>query len=140
MIDTVGGAKHLWDSYRVPRRGGRLVWLGSAAVEIQGLRAGAFSMATTSLLRLLPDSRRVPRCPTMASFAKQHNDWYQDTLGGLLGALAGGDLEPVVGARIPLADAARAHALLETGQHTGKIVLVPNSWDGRGVDEAAGET
>lgn len=140
VVDTVGGAKHLWDSYRVLRRGGRLVWLGSAAVETQGLRAGAFSMATTSLLRLLPDRRRVPRCPTMASFAKQHNDWYRDTLGELLGALAGGDLEPVVAARIPLADAARAHALLETGQHTGKVVLVTKTHDGLEVDEAARET
>jgi NADPH:quinone reductase-like Zn-dependent oxidoreductase len=136
VIDTVGGAKHLWRSYRVLRRGGRLVWLGSAAVEEQGLRAGAFSMAATALLRLLPDGRRVPRCPTMAEFAEADNAWYRRTLTELLALLAAGEIAPVVAARIPLAEAARAHELLESGRHVGKIVLVTDLGAGGGGGEA----
>jgi NADPH2:quinone reductase len=128
VIDPVGGARHLWDSYRILGQRGRLVWLGSAAVETQGLRAGAMSIGMTFLLRLLPDGRHVPRCPTMASYATAHNDWYRRTLTELLDALADGELEPVVAAALPLADAARAHRLLEAGGHTGKFVLVTDSY------------
>ncbi|MFF2452274.1 NADP-dependent oxidoreductase [Isoptericola sp. NPDC058082] len=40
-------------------------------------------------------------------------------------ALARGDLVTTVGAVLPLADAPRAHALVESGQAGGKVVLVP---------------
>jgi NADPH:quinone reductase len=33
-------------------------------------------------------------------------------------------LRPVIHARFPLAQAARAHALMESGEHVGKIILV----------------
>jgi NADPH:quinone reductase len=36
-------------------------------------------------------------------------------------------LRPVIQARFPLAEASRAHALMESGTHIGKIVLV--SWN-----------
>ena len=34
-------------------------------------------------------------------------------------------MRPVVHATFPLAEAAAAHALMESSEHTGKIVLVP---------------
>jgi putative PIG3 family NAD(P)H quinone oxidoreductase len=37
--------------------------------------------------------------------------------------VADGTIKPVVGASIPLADAARAHALMESGESSGKILL-----------------
>ena len=37
--------------------------------------------------------------------------------------VAGGVVRPVVHATLPLEDAAQAHALMESGQHTGKILL-----------------
>ena len=46
--------------------------------------------------------------------------------------LAAGTLKPVIHARVPLADAARAHELMESDQHIGKIVLL--------VAGAAGDT
>jgi NADPH2:quinone reductase len=36
-------------------------------------------------------------------------------------------IRPVVHATFPLADAARAHMLMESGQHIGKIVLTVDS-------------
>lgn len=124
VVDTVGGAKQLWSSYRTLRRGGRLVWLGSAATETQGLRVGPLSLLMVYLLRLVPDGKQVPACPTTAAFAKTNHDWYRGTLTALLASLAAGRLEPVIAERIPLTEAARAHKLLERGEHAGKIVLV----------------
>jgi len=40
-------------------------------------------------------------------------------------ALAAGEIAPRIHARLPLAEAAEAHRLLETGSVTGKVVLVP---------------
>jgi NADPH:quinone reductase-like Zn-dependent oxidoreductase len=37
--------------------------------------------------------------------------------------VADGTIKPVVGASIPLAEAARAHALMESGESSGKILL-----------------
>ncbi len=128
VIDPVGGAMHLWRSYRILRRGGRLVWLGSAAIDQQGLRVAPFSMAMTFLLRLLPDGKRVPRCPTLDKYAEANPGWYRTTLTELLDALAAHRLEPVIAQRIPLAEAARAHELLERGGHTGKVVLTTDAY------------
>ena len=127
VIDPVGGAKHLWRSYRTLRTGGRLIWLGSAAIDQQGLRVAPFSMAMALLLRLIPSGKRVPGCPTLDKYAKNHPEWYRSTLSELLTLLAAGELKPIVADRIPLADAAAAHTLLERGGHTGKVVLVAAS-------------
>ncbi len=123
VIDPIGGATQLWRSYRTLRRGGRLVWLGSAAVEKQGIRVGPLSIAATFALRLLPDGKHVPRCPTMAAYAEANPEWYRTTLTELLDHLAAGRLRPIIAERLPLAEAARAHALIEKGGHTGKFVL-----------------
>lgn len=129
VIDPIGGARHLWQSYRSLREGGRLIWLGSSAVETKGLWIGATSMAMTLLLRLLPDGRSAPRCPTMDKQAERDNAWYRSTLGELLDLLAQRRLAPLVAARIPLAEARRAHELLEEGGHPGKFVLVTEAYD-----------
>ncbi|MEM9610424.1 MAG: zinc-binding dehydrogenase [Actinomycetota bacterium] len=129
VIDPVGGAAHLWRSYRTLRRGGRLVWLGSAAVETQGLRVAPLSMATAFALRLLPDGKRVPRCPIVDEYAEAHPGWYYSTLTEFLDALAAGRLEPVIAERVPLAEAAKAHELLERGGQGGKVVLTTEAYD-----------
>lgn len=50
--------------------------------------------------------------------------WNRETLTALLDSLAAGNIKPMVAERIPLAEAARAHELLERGGHAGKVVLV----------------
>jgi NADPH:quinone reductase len=37
--------------------------------------------------------------------------------------LDAGTIKPVIHATFPLADAAKAHAMMEAGEHIGKIVL-----------------
>ena len=43
----------------------------------------------------------------------------------LLRLLSAGKIKPMISARLPLAEAARAHALIESGQVLGKLVLKP---------------
>jgi NADPH2:quinone reductase len=47
------------------------------------------------------------------------------TMKALLGHLAAGEIRPVVHDRLPLAEAGRAHQLLESGQVIGKLLLKP---------------
>jgi NADPH:quinone reductase-like Zn-dependent oxidoreductase len=72
------------------------------------------------LLKLIPDGKQSPLAPDLG----KDNAWYRETLTELLDSLAAGKLKPVVAERIPLAEATRAHELLERGEYAGKIVLV----------------
>lgn len=127
-VDPVGGARQLWRSYRALRTGGRLVWLGSAAAKGGGpLRVGTLSMLTVLLLKLIPDGKKVPSTPDLGKFARGHGTWHRETLAQLLDSAAAGRITPLVAERIPLADAARAHELLERRGHAGKTVLMANA-------------
>jgi NADPH2:quinone reductase len=43
----------------------------------------------------------------------------------LLGHLAKGEIKPLIYARLPLAEACRAHEMLESGEVIGKVVMKP---------------
>jgi NADPH:quinone reductase-like Zn-dependent oxidoreductase len=120
VFDPIGGARQLWRSSQALRPGGRLVWFGVAATKKDGLRVIPVTLATVALLKLIPNNRQLLLTPDLD---KEH-EWYRATLAELLDLLAAGKLHPVVAARIPLAEAACAHALLERGGYHGKVVLV----------------
>jgi NADPH:quinone reductase-like Zn-dependent oxidoreductase len=123
-FDPVGGARHVWRTYRAVRKGGTLVWFGMAATKTKGLRVIPFTMLMQGLLTLMPGGKQVPLMPDLATFSQGHHDWYRKTLTELLDSLAEGRIKPVVAECIPLAEAARAHEQLERGGHAGKMVLV----------------
>lgn len=127
VIDPIGGAGQVWRSYRALRKGGRLVWMGAAATKSKGAALILLTLPTLVALRLVPDGRRVPRTPNLARYAEKHNAWYREALAQLLDLAAAGKIRPVVAERIPLAEAARAHELLESGGHAGKLVLIPSA-------------
>ena len=120
VFDPIGGAQQVWRSYRALGKGGRLVWFGVAAAKKTGLRVIPFTLLAIGLLKLIPDGKRVPTPPDLS----KDNAGYQATLRELLGLLEAGKIKPVVAKRIPLAEAARAHELLERGGYAGKVVLV----------------
>jgi len=126
VFDPIGGARQLWRSYRALRKGGRLAWFGVAATKKAGLRVIPFTLLMRTLLALIPDGKRAPLAPDLS----KDNVWYRETLTELLGLLAAGELKPVVAERFPLAEAARAHELLERGGYAGKVVLVTSAYPG----------
>ena len=73
-----------------------------------------------ALLKLKPGGRQLLLTPDLAG----DKVWYRQTLTELLDLLANGELKPLVAERIPLAEAASAHELLERGGYAGKIVLM----------------
>lgn len=126
VFDPIGGARHLWRSYRSLRRGGRLVWFGVAGTKRHGLRIIPGTLLMRTLLSLIPDGKRAPLAPDLS----KEKAWYRQTLTALLDDLAAGAISPVVAARIPLAEAARAHEMLERGGTAGKVVLVTEGMNG----------
>ena len=52
-------------------------------------------------------------------------DWYREDFLALLELLRRGAIHPVVAEHLPLADARRAHELLERTAAKGKLVLMP---------------
>ena len=128
MFDPIGGAKQLLRSYRALLRGGRLVWFGVAATKKEGLRIIPLTLLMRTLLAMLPDGKKVPLAPDLG----KDKVWYRETLRQLMELLAAGSIKPVVAERIPLAEASRAHQLLEQGGYAGKVVLVAGEADGAG--------
>lgn len=86
------------------------MWFGVAATSKAGMRAIPLSLLTRFGLTLIPDGKRAPMPPNAGRFAQT--------------TLAAGKIKPIVAARIPLVEAARAHELLERGGHAGKVALV----------------
>jgi len=121
-FDPVGGA-NLRRSYATLRRGGRLVSYGFAGDSFGGLGTMVTGVAQMAALKLWPDGRRVRLCACPGE-VKKDPAWYRATLGELLALHAAGAIRPVIGAQLPLAEAAQAHRLLEQGRVSGKIVLL----------------
>ena len=120
VFDPIGGAGHLWRSYRALRHGGRLLWFGAAATKRKGLRVIPLSLLMVFLLKLIPDGKQAP----LAQDISKDNAWYRETLAELLDLLAAGKVKPVVAECFPLVEAVRAHERLDRGRYAGKMVLV----------------
>jgi NADPH2:quinone reductase len=52
-------------------------------------------------------------------------EWFREDFLALLELLGADKIHPVVAERLPLADARRAHELLEQSASVGRLVLVP---------------
>ncbi len=124
VFDPIGGARQLWRSRQALRKGGRLVWFGVAATKRVGLRVIPITMLTVGLLKLLRNGKRLLTIPDLGA----DNAWYRATLAELLNMLAAGKINPVVSKRVPLAESASAHELLERGEYAGRVVLVTDSY------------
>ncbi|MCC6829756.1 MAG: zinc-binding dehydrogenase [Thermoleophilia bacterium] len=129
VLDGIGGPVSV-RSYRVLRRGGRLVLFGHRSTLVDGRRSArrlaAFYAggATAVLANLLPGGRRVLTY-RIAILRDRHPDWFRADLGVLLDLLAQGEIAPLIAERIPLAEARRAHERLGEGGVTGKLILIP---------------
>jgi NADPH2:quinone reductase len=121
VFDPIGG-DHLRRSYRTLRRGGTLVSFGVSGDLSRGLRGALGGLATVAALKLVPDRRRVRLYAITATpgtgWRRCCDDWAE-----LLELRRRALVAPLIGARIPLGEARRAHELMDAAAVSGKIVL-----------------
>ena len=91
--------------------GGRMVFFGSGGGTVPAFDLLAGSKTITGL--------------TMARFSTTQRELYDQHGQQLWELAASGRLRPAVHAEIPLAEAARAHAIIEARTNLGKVVLRP---------------
>ncbi|HFE65833.1 MAG TPA: oxidoreductase [Chloroflexi bacterium] len=122
VLDPIGGDT-MTRSYKLLRRGGRLVSFGLLTAREGDKSAFLPNLMKIAVRKLWPDGRKIMFNRGLPPYTEKHNDWYRDTLARLFTLLQEGQIQPVIGAKLPLDDIARAHELLENGAVSGKIVL-----------------
>ena len=141
VADSLGGWISV-RSFRVLRRGGRLVVFGHYSTLSHGRKSWRgwmewyTSIATVALVGLLSPSKKVsayriqkihehPSGIAGVGGGPRNPEWFGEDLLALVELLREGKIHPVVAERLPLTDARHAHELLEESASVGKIVLVP---------------
>lgn len=123
------GAAHLKQTARTVRPGGAIVAYGYYATANHG--GNPVLDAVTQYLRLalwsLPPRRLRGAFYDIRQYQRKHPDWFRTDLTALLDLLAAGRLHPVIAARLPIEEVARAHEDVERARTQGKIVLIPNA-------------
>jgi NADPH2:quinone reductase len=136
VFDGIGGA-HIWRSRKALRPGGKVVAYGiTAALRGKQSASGhsgrrhpfravaAFGVYIVGA-RLLPGRKRV--IPYSIQWLKRLKPaYFRQDLTNLFDLLQQQKIKPLIAQRIPLAEARRAHEVLEKGGVKGKIVLVCN--------------
>jgi len=148
VLDGFGGGLSL-RSFRALRSGGRLVVYGHSGTVAHGRRSWRgwikwyATTATVALWGMLSPGRHVlvyriqklreghqwfpvaarPALPVGGG--PRDPEWFREDFGALLELLRQEKIHPVVAERMPLADARRAHELLQSTADKGKLVLVP---------------
>lgn len=128
VFDPIGGA-HWGQSYQSLRPGGRLVayGLGTAMpggrVSIPKFLAALLTMPRYSPLTLF-NHNKVVMGYFIHTLVQQRPEWFAPDLAQLIDLLAQQKIAPIVGERIPLAEADRAHELMGKKAVLGKIVLI----------------
>lgn len=125
VFDPVGGS-HIWRSFRLLKNSGRLVAYGEMAITgpDKPRKSEVFlHHVLPRWLNYFPGGRKVGWYEVFEE-KQDHPDWYHDDLGTLIDLLVQGKIIPIIAERIPLAEARRAHELLEASGVSGKIVLM----------------
>ncbi|HSB00145.1 MAG TPA: zinc-binding dehydrogenase, partial [Anaerolineales bacterium] len=104
--------------YALLRRGGTLVGYGNPLSISRTLK----QLGQTVLFNLLPNGKSATSYGTSVS----RFNWrpFLEDWSALFKLLEEGKIDPVIAARFPILEAAKANALLESGQVVGNIVLL----------------
>ncbi len=121
-LDPIGG-KNWWASYRCLRRGGTLVCCGAQVGLSEGKLSAGLGFAMLGLMKILPDGKRATWY-NVKKLSDTSPENFREDLTGLFGLLSERKIHPVIAARFPLREAARANELLEKAQVSGKLVLL----------------
>ena len=95
---------------------GRIVVFGNAAREPSEVHTNYLLQTSKSVLGFW-----------LVALIARKRELIASMLGDLLGAVASGDLEVVIGNTYPLSEAARAHEDIQERQTTGKLLLDPSA-------------
>ncbi|AWB83164.1 NAD(P)H-quinone oxidoreductase [Corynebacterium liangguodongii] len=114
ILDVVGGP-YLERNVRSLAIGGRLV-----TIAVQGGPKG-----TLNLGRMMPRRQSVHATTLRSRPREDKARIVASTVDAVWPLIESGAIKPTVSKTFPLAHAARAHDFLESGEHTGKVVLIP---------------
>ena len=117
VFDGMGG-DYIDRSFPLLRRGGVLVEYGNPL----SMRGTMRALAKILVLNLLPNGRRIK--PYGAGSVLFNRKPFLEDWAVLFRLLEEGRIRPVISGEFPLLEAARANALLESGQVVGNLVLV----------------
>jgi NADPH:quinone reductase-like Zn-dependent oxidoreductase len=117
VFDGVGG-DYFGRSYSLLRRGGKLIGYGNPQSTAGMLKF----LGQVILFSLLPDGKSAR--PYSTGLSRFNWRLFLDDWARLFQLLGEGMIDPVIAARFPLLEAARANALLESGTVVGNIVLL----------------
>ena len=120
-FDPIGG-DNFKRSFNVLRRGGTLVAFGFYNVTVGKGGSVPLDFMKIQLWNLLPNGRSAAFY-AIGAMRHKHPDWFPEDLAALFDLLAQNKIKPVIAARMPLAEARRAHELVEGAEVQGKIVL-----------------
>jgi NADPH:quinone reductase-like Zn-dependent oxidoreductase len=127
VFDGVGGS-HAQISYDLLEEGGTLVLFGAQGVMARGRRQyGKIAKELLlqprwSALSILMANRGLVGYE-IASRKRAHPNHYRSDLATVFALATAGVLQPVIDRVYDLAEAPLAHARMNEGRHTGKIVL-----------------
>jgi len=136
VFDPMGG-KHLWESRKALRRGGRVVGYGLiSSIRGEGLSSGRpgrrnrFRGTSTFGLFIaggwiLPGKKRVVPY-SIQTLMRLKPKLFRKDLTTLFELLQNQKIKPIIAKRFPLTEVRQAHEMLEKGGVVGKIVLVTN--------------
>ncbi len=114
VLDVVGAA-YLDRNLSVLRTGGRLAMIGTQGGSAGQLDIGRLLSRRLTVLGTTLRSRPLAQKAAIVAAVGEH----------IWPMITDGRIRPIVGERLPLADAARAHQLMAAGEVFGKILLVP---------------
>ncbi|MEV0382929.1 NAD(P)H-quinone oxidoreductase [Nonomuraea sp. NPDC050643] len=114
VILDIMGAKYLEGNVRALRAGGRLVIIG-----LQGGRKAEIDLGV-----LLVKRASVHGTTLRARPVDEKGAIVRSVVDNVWPLVEAGAVRPVIYAEVPMADAAQAHRMLDSGEHVGKILLV----------------
>jgi len=121
VFDPIGG-DNFKRSFSVLRQGGKLVAYGFYNTTLGKSGSVPLDFMRVQLWNLWPNGRSTAFY-SIGAMRRKHPDWFSKDLTTLFDLLAQGKIKPVIAARMPLAEARRAHELIEQADVQGKIVL-----------------
>jgi len=124
VLDAIGGDTTT-RSFRTLRKGGRLMAYGFTSFAGKGnpIPKILAQFLRIGLWQVLPNGRKA-KFYSIQGTEKKHPGWIREDLAKMVALLAEGKINPIIAERIPLAEASRAHELIEGGTTQGKLVLI----------------